>query len=422
MTTADILGIVAYLVLPLIGIAVWRFDFVRSMPLAGRLSVATAAGSLIVAVTMALLSFAGIEWSRTVLLPLLALFVIGGIALIRRGIPTATPSAPPARPSRIALAGTAICWLLTLYGTISARESCGDLQFTWGPKAILFFRAGGLDGAILRNYPILTTDYPPLMMLLFAWSNTLSHQFSWWAAVLSSPLLLLATLAILRVWSGDDFGTLLVAATIAYTYAVSYPAGCAEPMLLLFETMAIAALTFLDDNPRAQTFFATLGVAGAVWTKLEGTTFAIATVLAILIVQRNLRRAVIVAIPAALLVGSWMAFVAQNEIFMMYRGAVLPVYWSALPIALKTLAKVARFQLFWLPWIVPIVLIAFGNIRRAFLPLVIALLTSGATVYFYIHYYDPVWWIESSSPRVILTPLLALLIGSMAARRDRLHV
>jgi hypothetical protein len=45
----------------------------------------------------------------------------------------------------------------------------------------------------------------------------------------------------------------------------------------------------------------------------------------------------------------------------------------------------------------------------------IAVLTSCATIYFYIHYPDPVWWIESSSPRVILTPLLALLIGAVAA-------
>ena len=58
-----------------------------------------------------------------------------------------------------------------------------------------------------------------------------------------------------------------------------------------------------------------------------------------------------------------------------------------------------------------------GNVRRALVPVAIAVLTTGATVYFYVHYPDPVWWIESSSPRVILTPLLALLIGAMAANR-----
>jgi hypothetical protein len=94
----------------------------------------------------------------------------------------------------------------------------------------------------------------------------------------------------------------------------------------------------------------------------------------------------------------------------------MPIYWNTIPTVLETLAKVAKFELFWLPYLVPIALIVIGNWRRALVPVSIALLTTGATVYFYVHYPDPVWWIESSSPRVILTPLVALLIGAIAAR------
>ena len=411
----DVLGLLAYLVLPLVGLVVWRFDFIREMPLGARLGVAMAAGSLIVALLLSTMSVIGIEWSRTVILPLLLAFVIAGVIAARKPTVHGPRITGNVRGNAVALTGTAFFWLLTLYATLTARHSCGDLQFTWGPKAIRWFRAGGLSPDVLHTWPQLTVDYPPLQTLLLALSNTFAKQFPWWAAVLASPLFLLALLAVIRGWSRDDLGTLLVAATLTYTFTLSYPAGCAEPPLLLFEAIAIGALTFLDDE-RAQTFLAALGVAGAVFTKLEGATFAVAVFLTILLVQRKPKKAFIVIAPGALLFAAWMTFVFKNDLLYMYGGAKMPIYWNTIPVVLQTLAKVAKFNLWWLPYLVPIVLIAFGNVKRALVPIAIALLTTGATVYFYVHYPDPVWWIESSSPRVILTPLLALLMGAMAAR------
>ena len=411
----EILGLLAYLLLPVIGLVVWRMNFIREMPVSARWSIAAAAGALIVALLMSALSLIGIEWSRTVLFAILA--VVAGYGLrVARAADTRNPQ--PATRNWIADIGTAASWLLTVYGTITARESCGDLQFTWGPKAIRWFRAGGLDPQVLHTWPQLTVDYPPLQTLLLAFSNTFSHKFPWWAAVLAAPLFLLATLVLIRAWSGDALGTFLVAATFAYTFTLAYPAGCAEPPLLLYETIAIAALVFVED-PRAQTFLVSLALAGTVFTKLEGTTFAIAVFLTILSVQRNPKRAFITIAPAALLFAAWMTFVFRNDLLYMYGGAKMPIYWSTLPVVLKTLAKVASFELYWLPYLVPIALIALGNVKRALIPLSIALLTTGATIFFYIHYPDPVWWILSSSPRVILTPLLALLIGAIAAWRPR---
>jgi hypothetical protein len=66
------------------------------------------------------------------------------------------------------------------------------------------------------------------------------------------------------------------------------------------------------------------------------------------------------------------------------------------------------------------VLLALGKNRRAAaLPLVVVVLTIGVSVFFYIHLPDPTWWILASAPRVLLTPLLALLIASLAAWRPR---
>ena len=40
---------------------------------------------------------------------------------------------------------------LTIYGLLDARESCGDLHFFWGPKAIHFYRHGGIALAQLSE-------------------------------------------------------------------------------------------------------------------------------------------------------------------------------------------------------------------------------------------------------------------------------
>jgi hypothetical protein len=403
--STELLGLAAYLILPLVGMVVWRFVDVRA-----RWSVAMAAGALIVALLMSALSVLGVEWSRTVLFALLAVIIgIGGY------VGRASARRDGLKPVlHWADFGTVAAWLFILYGVVTARSSCGDLAFTWGPKAIRWFRAGGLDPDVLKTWPQLTVDYPPLQTLLLSFSNLFSHQFPWWAAVLAGPLFFIATLVVVRVWSGDALGTMLFAATLAYAFALAYPHGCAEPPLLLYETIVIAALVFIHER-KAQTFLIALGLAGSVYTKLEGTTFAIAVFLTILLVLRRPKQAFLTITPAALLFAAWMTFVFRNGLYYMYSGATLPIYWSALPVTLKTLAKVAKFELWGLPYLVPIALIAFGNWRKALAPVSIALLTTGATVYFYVHYPDPVWWIESSSPRVILTPMLALLLGAMAA-------
>ena len=74
----DVLGIVAYLLLPLVGLVTWRLEFVRRMPLAARLAVALAAGSLIVAMLLSFLSVIGVAWSRTVTYPILAILLWSG--------------------------------------------------------------------------------------------------------------------------------------------------------------------------------------------------------------------------------------------------------------------------------------------------------------------------------------------------------
>lgn len=411
-----VLGFVAYLLLPLIGIGVWRVEVVRKLPLAARLAVAFAAGILITTIVMAAMSLVGLEWNRTKLF-----IILGVIAALGWRSVAATTSAPRA-PRPAPWWPILIFVILTAYGVMTARESAGDLHFFWGPKAVRFFRAGGIDAAYLRtpDYQPAHPDYPPLIPLLYAWSHTVSSStFSYWAAVAATLLFLFGAVFLIHGASGDALGALLVAATLSYAYAIGFAAGGADPPLIFFQTIALVALTFLRDEPGSD-FLAAIGLAGAAWTKIEGATFAIAVVLALLLVRRDWKRAIRISILPAILLGAWVVFVKAAQLLELYRGAAMELYWAALPGTLQTMAKTATFELWGLPWLVPLVLLAMGrNLREAALPLVVMLLTIGVSVFFYIHLPDPTWWILASAHRVLLTPLLALLIAALAAWHPR---
>lgn len=437
MTTALFIG--GFVVLPLFGLWTWRLPVVRRMDLAARLAIAGAAGAVLTAVVMALLSLVQLEWSRTVLFVILGVIGFataprptggGRLARFRRASrPPATEDRPAqdqapgrmpgdARPpsSAITLAITLFA-VITGYALLTARETAGDLHFFWGPKAIGFFRAGGIDPDFLANKINPNADYPPLVPLLYAWSHTVAHQFSWWGALLTTLLFLVGAIAIVRGCSGDADGALLVAATLSFTFAIAFAAGGADPPLLFFETLTLAALTFLDRDPRGRDILAALGLAGAAWTKIEGATFVVAVVIAIVIVQRSVKRALLIAAPAVLLLVGWLVFLVTNDLVFGYGGAKMGIYFSVLPKTLVLTAKSALYELYGLPWLVPIALLVMGRIRRAALPLVVAVLTIGAAIFFYIHVPDPSWWIAASAPRVLLTPLVALLIAAIAATR-----
>ena len=415
--TTHVLFLTGFLTLPLFGAWTWRLDAVRGMDRRARVAVAGAAGAVVVAFVMALLSLLHVRWSRTTLFVVFGIIAIASIRQAIRGRQSTAERSPrPPIGMTIGDVLLIVLVLLTGYGLLTARESSGDLLFFWGPKAIGFYRAGGIDAAFLGNPIHPNSDYPPLLPLLYAWSHTVARQFSWWAALLTTLLSLLGCAAIVRAFSEDKESTLLVAATLAYTFAVGFAAGGADPPLVFFETLALAAVTFIDHR-RSADILTAIGLAGAAWTKIEGAAFVVAVVLAIMIVQRNMKRAIVVAMPAAILLGGWLIFLIRNDLLFGYGGAKMRVYLDVLPTTLLLMARSATYELLALPWIVPIVLLAMGRMRRATLPLLVAVLTIVAAIFFYIHLPDPGWWIAASAPRVLLTPLMALIIAAIAANR-----
>jgi len=400
----------AYLALPLFGLAILRLTGVRTLDLAARLALAGAAGVLSVSAVLSVLSVLSIPWSRTSVFVPLAAIAIAGFLLRKKAL----------NPPRVGgLAAIAVIAVLFAYGLFTARITSGDLHFFWGPKSILFYQSDGVTIAALQSLSnkYMNPDYPLLLPLVYAWSQIVARQFSWWAALAASGLFLFASVMIVRSASRDAHAAVLMAAALGYAVAKSYSSGAAEPLLLLFEIITLCALVFIEDE-RTQTILAALGLIGAAATKIEGATFSTAVVLAILIVRRDWKLAIRIGAPAAVVIAGWMAFVRGYEISLLYTAGTMPMFFSAIPIALTELTRTAGYGVWGLPWIAAIALIVTGDTRRAAaLPIVVSILTIGAAIFFYIHMPDPRVWIAGSGPRVLLTPLCALLIAAAASHR-----
>lgn len=315
------------------------------------------------------------------------------------------------------MAGVLVLLAITVYGLLTARETIGDLLYFWGPKGIHFYRAGAIDVDFLRNpdHFLQHRDYPPLLPLLFAWSNTISSSFSWWAALLLSALCLAAVVAMVRAFARDDLAALLVAAVLAWCFARPWIGGGADPLLLVYETLAVCALVFLREG-RGQTILAAIGLGGAIVTKVEGASFVAAVALALLLHRVPWKRIAVMLLPAAVLLGAWLTFLVRAELLDTYRG---PGQFSLQFFGgvMKGTFAQASYDAYWIPWIAPLVVVLLGDLRRARLPLTIAALSLGATLYVYLKSpSDPTaFWIPSSAHRVLLTPLLMLLIAAAAA-------
>jgi hypothetical protein len=412
LTTTDVLGFAAFLLLPLFGMAIWRLDGVRRLDLGARFVIAGAVGALAVSIVLALLTITGIQWTRAIVIIALAIVAGTGFAAIR-----GKRSLPHSRAGGASMAAIGVIALVVVYGLLTARMSAGDLHFFWGPKSILFFQSGGVKLSILTStiHRYMHPDYPLLLPLLYSWSQIVSRQFSWWAALLAAGVFVFGSVIVLRSTSGDNAVAVFMAAALGYTVARGYAAGAADPLLLLFETLTLCALVFIEDE-RTQTILAALGLAGAAATKIEGATFAIAVVIALIVVKRDLKRAVLIGAPAGFVVAGWLWFVTAHDIANVYHGGMMPIFMEVIPQTLVEIVKAADYGIYWLPWLAAIALIAAGSPRRAALPIVVTLLTTAAAVFFYIHVPDPSWWIASSAPRVLLTPLCCLLIAAAASR------
>ena len=391
---------VIFLVFP--GTIVWRLPSVRPLDLPARLSIALATGIAIVAAILYLYSFAHIPWSRTTVgIPLLAIGVTGC---------RFTENRQPATGHGVLF--IFILALLTIYGVATARETCGDLIYFWGPKGQAFHHAGAIDAGFLGNgdYVLMHSDYPPLLPLLYAWASLVAHRFSWWGALFLMPLFLVATAFALRGITRNSWYAALLTAILGYGYAIGMVGGAADPLLLLFEVIAIAALTFDLE------VIAIIMLAAIALTKVEGAVFVAVCAFAYLVTRRKLLKAILIPLPAAVLLATWILFAARHHLIDSYGLAKGSLHLEVLGRVTADTLRQASYKVAYVPWIATLVPFAIGtNRRRALLPLIVAIGTTAFTLFYYLHDASPSWWIAASAQRVLLTPLACLVVAAAAA-------
>jgi hypothetical protein len=403
----DVLWVLGIVLVTGFGLVTWRIPLVRWLDLGARLAIAFAGGCVVVAAVMFAFTLVHVPFTRVTLLIALVVFA----ALFVKG----TGTRQKLEPLLYAILA------LTAYGLLTARETCADLVYFWGPKGQRFYFAEKIDVAFLSfpHYSLMHPDYPPLLPLVYAFATSIAHGFSWWGALFTMLLLLIATTLAFRGLAREALGderasayAVLLAALLAYGYSRSMVAGAGEPMLLLFETIAIAALTFRDDGE----LLAAIALAGAAWTKVEGAAFVAIVVVAYVLTRRRVVRAVAIAAPAIALVGSWLLFAAKHKFLDQYARAGETMHLENLGKVLGATARQASYGAFYLPWLAGAVPFAFAkNWRRTLLPLLVFGGLAASAIYFYLHDNAPLWWIESSAERVLLSALMTLLVAAAAA-------
>ncbi|MFN2384889.1 MAG: hypothetical protein ABR576_01120 [Thermoanaerobaculia bacterium] len=422
--------LLAFAVLPLLGLATWIFPGVRALALPARIGVAGAAGAVLLSVEMFLLHLMGVQWSAPVIAaPLLIASTVGvWVAVRRRRAPSGRQ---PDRRTSPFLALTVFALLLATYAAGTARATSVDLLLFWGGKAARFAAEGQIDAAFLsdpRNR-FMHPDYPPLFTSLGAWATLAAGRFAWGAALLTMPLFLAATALTFFGFARETVGrerasqlTALLAALLSFACVVSLSAGNAEPPLLLFETLALAGIVFGRGKTRDAAV--AVGLAGAVWTKVEGAAFAALCVFLFLWFQRadpaRWKRLLRVAAPAAVLLVSWILWAAHHGLLQAYLGATYGGFsaerWK---LVLVRLLQTADYGAFYLPWL----LLLFLSPLRWRNPDARALVGMAVVYLLFIFFsylhgsFDQTAWIQWSAERLLMTPLLFLFFASAASAR-----
>jgi len=402
---------------------------------AGRFSAAFVTGVVVFTVWLTLLSAAGIRWSdESVVAPLAAASVTGAIVLSRRMKEGRSDGSEAGTVAWLAgglaiSAGTAHLMLMAL----TSRATSIDFLYFWGVKAQRYAELGGIDAALLAD-PLavhMHSNYPPLVPIVYAWGISLAGRLPWQMGLATCAVWLLAGVPLLRdllgrVMHRDEAALASSFWFLAMALAVpaSLSAGNAEPAMVLFASVAVAALLERSSN-----WLAVVALAGVVLTKNEG--LVVFTLIAGAAVAREIlegsrgallagRAAGVVLVPLAAL-GTWLLFEALRGVPM--EGATRG---KAGAFALGRAGEVAVEMMknldagsAGLAWLVAALLLARSWRRwRALLPaLVPALGTLAFLFVYYLHFRGDGLdvWMRWTMPRVSLSALAAALVGAAFA-------
>ena len=455
VTTLIFIG--AQLGAALFGAPAFFHKSLRGFPGLARFSAAFLLGHVILTTYATLLSLVGIRWNiLTMALPLLVAAIVflawrhreGVSSRAQRGIwvgarksrhPDPSLTLGMTRPrddTRINTIATVVAAIAVIHlalRLISGRASSVDYLYFWSAKAVRFLNLGGIEDELLRWIWATHThpNYPQLFPISLAWGGLISGEIPWLGALLTCLVWLLIGVPLLfsilgmRLSSGSaavvtSFWTTAMAIALAH----SYSGANAEPMLLVFETIALA--TVLIETPGTSPtlrWLAGIALAGTVLTKVEGM-LAWFLILAGVIIRdlwwkrpQWIRSALPLLLWPGLTLGCWVLFELVYRIPLRdtSRESGLALHFDQIGTVFSSMIRHSSAGSLAIPW-----LIAFAGIvlpsRNAKSVLPGFALGIGLLVILMVHYlhvsYEPAILIQWTFPRISLPALSALILTS----------
>ncbi|MCM2315364.1 MAG: hypothetical protein NDJ92_09470 [Thermoanaerobaculia bacterium] len=432
----------APLALSLFGLpAAWASPVDRFSP-AGRFSAAFVTGVVAFTVWLTILSTAGIRWSAvSVVLPLGGGSLALAVVLARR-VPPRSPGGGEPRTLAwiLGVASFAIGSGHLALAALTSRATSMDYLYFWGVKALRFARIGGIDASLLAE-PFAShmhSNYPPLVPLVYGWGIEVAGALSWQFGLATCAIWLMAAVPLLRdllaMRLPPDEATMASSFWfLAFALAVpaAYSAGNAEPPLVLFSSVAIAALLSAAPGREGGSarWLALIALAGVLLTKNEGViVYALIAAGALAGdvlgglrgAQLSRRAASITIFPLAAL-GSWLLFEVLHgvpmhdvtreqagELSLSHAGSVAVEFFRNLDAGSG-----------WIAWALAVAVIAVSWRRwRLLLPAIVPALGILLFLFvYYLHYRGESLgvWVSWTMPRVSLSALGAAIVGAAFA-------
>jgi hypothetical protein len=252
---------------------------------------------------------------------------------------------------------------------------------------------------------------------------------NWWGVIGMTPLFLLLTASTIYGFAryvdspSAHSITALFASLYAYLYIMNAVGGNGESALIFFEALAVSALTCTRVTADEHAVLASVALAGAVLTKVEGAPFALLSLASVFLSEWPWRERVRAFLKSSIgpifaLIG-WIAFSVHHHLLDSYRPMASALTLSSSRAAIGLLAREASFGIGYLPWIVLFALVVIGRVRPAWPQLFVAAASMFFLLFVYARSADPGFHIAWSAMRVLLTPLLCLVFAALAASRPR---
>ena len=317
-----------------------------------------------------------------------------------------------------------IALLHFLLSIITTQSINPDYVLFWGTKSVHFAMSRSLDaGYLLSRYAPPRIDYPPLLPIVQAWGLLFSHQMPWITAAAMSAVWLVAAVPVINWLTGSIHATAFWTAAMAASLAFCGSGGNAEAMLVVYISVGAAAIV------AKRTSIAAIAFAGAMLTKEEALVTIGAILIGVVIYDRGIRRAAILAASSAAGASVWFAFQKRFGMHVGYDRVTLThtFHWSNLPTIFREAPKSLAAGCWGLSWLIPlaiIIYIAWKMPRRLkdAIPLLVPVpLLFVFFVYLYLQYESSLamkmWWIL---PRLSQPALSLLILAAAFAAGDRM--